>query len=486
MQIPFGEWLPDQPDHKQQGATVATNVYHTANTYKRFPSLVDYSSNTTSTDSKGAGSFRDNSNTVYNFVATRTNLYQLTSGAFTSRKASLTGDHDDFWTFTQFGEYIIASNGVDAVQYYLMGTSTNFAALTAIQTAGTAPVFRVSGVVRDFLVAGNIVGATNRIQWSGINDITVWSGKQSDSQDLPGSGGQVVAITSGEVGYVFRQNQIIRMDYVGGAVVFRLSVISPNRGAVYGRTVCQDNRQIFFYADDGFYQINGDQVIPIGVEKVNRFFDLNLNKAYADRICAAVDPFNQLAMWLFPSTANTTNTTGICDKIIIYNYATKKWSLAEASASTIFSQFVGAFTVELMDIISENLENINAALDTDYWSGGQQLLGAIDSDYKAAIFSGTSNECEVETAELELFPGLRSNITGVRPVVDATATVTVKARERLADTESETSSSSMVSSGINPVRKSGRYIRANVKVASGTKFNHAQGVDLIASRAGVR
>ena len=44
----------------------------------------------------------------------------------------------------------------------------------------------------------------------------------------------------------------------------------------------------------------------------------------------------------------------------------------------------------------------------------------------------------------------------------------------------------MVSSGINPVRKSGRYIRANVKVASGTTFNHAQGVDLVASRAGVR
>ena len=486
MQIPFGEWLPDQPEHNKQGANVANNVYHTQNTYKRFPSLVDYSSNTTSTDSKGAGSFRDNSNAVFNFVGTRTNLYQLASGAFTSRKASLTGTATDFWTFTQFGEYIIASNGVDAVQYYLMGTSTNFANLTAIQTAGTCPVFRVSGVVRDFLVVGNIVGATNRIQWSGINDITVWSGKQSDSQDLPGSGGRVVAITSGEVGYVFRQNQIVRMDYVGGNVVFRLSVISPNRGAVYGRTVCQDNRQIFFYADDGFYQINGDQVIPIGVEKVNRYFDLNLNKAYSDRICAAVDPFNQLAMWLFPSTANAANTTGICDKIIIYNYATKKWSLADASASTIFSQFVGAFTVELMDIISENLENIGAALDTDYWSGGQQLLGAIDSDYKAAIFSGTSNECEVETAELELFPGLRSNITGVRPVVDATATVTVKARERLADTETETSSSSMVSSGINPVRKSGRYIRANVKVASGTKFNHAQGVDLIASRAGTR
>ena len=486
MQVPFGEWLPDQPEHNKQGANVANNVYYAANTYKRFPSLVNYSSNTTSTDSKGAGSFRDNSNNVFNFVATRTNIYQLASGALTSRKASLTGAADDFWTFTQFGEYVIASNGVDAAQYYLMGTSTNFANLTAIQTAGTAPVFRVSGVVRDFLVVGNITNATNRIQWSGINDITVWSGKQSDYQDLPGSGGQVVAITSGEVGYVFRQNQIIRMDYVGGATVFRLSVISPNRGAVYGRTVCQDNRQIFFYADDGFYQINGDQIMPIGVEKVNRYFDLNLNKAYADRICAAVDPFNQLAMWLFPSTSNAANTTGICDKIIIYNYATKKWSLANASASTIFSQFVGAYTVELMDILSQNLENINAALDTDFWSGGQVLLGAIDSDYKASIFSGTANECEVETSEIEPFPGFRTNITGIRPIVDATATLTVKARERLADDESESSSVSMRNSGINPVRKSGRYIRANVKVPSGTTFTHAQGIDLVASRAGAR
>ena len=40
--------------------------------------------------------------------------------------------------------------------------------------------------------------------------------------------------------------KLVRMDYVGGATIFRLSVISPNRGAVYGRTVCQDNRRVFF------------------------------------------------------------------------------------------------------------------------------------------------------------------------------------------------------------------------------------------------
>ena len=250
MQVPFGEWLPDQPEHLNPGANVATNVYHTINSYKRFPSLVAYSANNMAKDSRGAGSFRDNTNTVYNFTASNSDIFQLSSGTFTSRKSSLSGGDTDYFTFTQFGQYVIASNGVDAPQYYLMGTSTNFANLSSIASAGTVPVFRVSGVVRDFFVTGNHTNKTNRIQWSGINDVSTWTGKQSDFQDLPGSGGQVVAITSGEVGYVFRQNQIIRMDYVGGAVVFRLSVISPNRGAVYGRTVCQDNRNVFFYSDD--------------------------------------------------------------------------------------------------------------------------------------------------------------------------------------------------------------------------------------------
>ena len=488
MQIPFGEWLPDQPEYLNPGANVANNVYFAAQSYKRFPSLVAYSSNNIGANSRGAGSFRDNSNNVFNFVAKNTDIYQLDGGTFTSRKGSLTGGNTDYFTFTQFGQYVVASNGVDAPQYYLMGTSTNFANLSSIASSGTVPVFKVSGVVRDFFVTGNHTNNSNRIQWSGINDLTTWEAgsKQSDLQDLPGSGGQIVHITSGEIGYVFRQNQIIRMDYVGGATVFRLSVISPNRGAVLGRTVCQDNRRVFFYADDGFFEINGDQVIPIGAEKVNRFFDEDLNKAFSDRICAAVDPFNQLALWLYPSASNTANTTGICDKVIIYNYATQKWSTADASASTIFSQFVGAYTVELMDVISENLDSINIALDTDFWNGGQLLLGAINNDFKAAIFSGTENEGTLETRELELFPGHRSSITNIRPIVDATSTVTVKSRERLADTATESSSSTMVSSGDNPVRQSGRYFKIKVITPSGSVWSHAQGVDINATKIGLR
>ena len=603
MQLPFGEWLPDQPDHLNPGATVATNVYHAQSSYKPVKGLVAYSGTSNVTqNAKGAGSFRDNTNTVFTFVATKETIYKLTSGTFTevgarnvklaTAKASctitvsdyanigasktitlkkndgstvvftsttgtasgtqfkvetnnnttatnlkttidahadftatvsdavvtvtraaignenltnvssdttrltttnfyggtpLTGSDTDYVTFTQFGQYVIASNGVDVPQYYLMGTSTVFHNLSTIASSGTPPTFQTSGVVRDFLVTGNIVGAKNRVAWSGINDIATWEAgvSSSDTQDLPGSGGQVVAITSGEVGYVFREDQIIRMDFVGGNVIFRFSVISPNRGAVYGQTVCQDNRQVFFYASDGFFQINGDQILPIGAEKVNRFFDGDLNKAYTDRITAAVDPFNTLAIWLYPSKDNP-NTTGVCDKLLIYNYVTQKWSVAKVKASQIFKQFVVANTVELMDIISENLDEINISLDTPFWTTGQLYLGAVDENFKAAIFSGTTLEAELETKETELFPGLRANVTGVRPIIDASSNVIIKTRDKLSDTVTSSSSSTINATGIAPVRQSGRYFRANVKIPAESIWNNAQGIDLTASQGGSR
>ena len=494
MQIPFGEWLPDQPDHLNPGATVATNVYHAQSSYKPVKGLVAYSGTSNVTqNAKGAGSFRDNTNTVFTFVGTKDNIYKLTSGSFASVKGSLTisGGDSDFFTFTQFGQFVIASNGVNPPMYYEMGTSTNFATLQTLANAqgiGTVPAkFKTSGVIRDFLVTGNIENAKNRVAWSGLNDISTWEAgvKSSDTQDLPGSGGQVVAITSGEVGYVFREDQVIRMDFVGGNVVFRFSVISPNRGAVYGQTVCQDNRQVFFYASDGFFQINGDQILPIGAEKVNRFFDGDLNKAYTDRITAAVDPFNTLAIWLYPSKDNP-NTTGVCDKLLIYNYVTQKWSVAKVKASQIFKQFVVANTVELMDIISENLDDINISLDTAFWTTGHLYLGAVDENFKAAIFSGKTLEAELETKEQEIFPGLRANVTGIRPIVDASANVTIKTRDKLADTVTTSTSSSMNETGINPVRQSGRYFRANVKIPAESIWTNAQGIDLTASQGGSR
>ena len=92
----------------------------------------------------------------------------------------------------------------------------------------------------------------------------------------------------------------------------------------------------------------------------------------------------------------------------------------------------------------------------------------------------------METDEIEGKPGVRLNITGVRPIIDADTTVVIKSREKLSDTVTESTSGNTTNSGINPVRSSGRYVRVNVKVSAGVGWNDAQGVDIIASQAGTR
>ena len=59
-------------------------------------------------------------------------------------------------------------------------------------------------------------------------------------------------------------------------------------------------------------------------------------------------------------------------------------------------------------------------------------------------------------------------------------------REKLSNTPVESIAGTTNASGLNPVRASGRYVRANVKVSAGTDWNHAQGIDIIAGEAGTR
>ena len=40
MQLPFGEWLPDLPDHINPGATQARNVFPAVNSYRPFPKYI--------------------------------------------------------------------------------------------------------------------------------------------------------------------------------------------------------------------------------------------------------------------------------------------------------------------------------------------------------------------------------------------------------------------------------------------------------------
>jgi hypothetical protein len=314
------------------------------------------------------------------------------------------------WRFTQFGNVLVAANGGNRLQGYNVNSSTNFSDLAA-----DAPQSRYVTVVRDFVVSGYVNDATirpNRVQWSALGDESSWANSattQADFQDIP-DGGAVVGLTGGEFGLVFMDRSIHRMSYVGSPLVFQFDNISRNQGCYEANSIIQYGGTSFFLSDNGFYACDGQQIIPIGNEKVNRFFFDNVDEGLLPLMSSAVDPARKLVIWAYASLSSAT-----VDKLLIYNYEIGKWTSGTTTASRIATSSTPSFTLEGLDVFG-NLEAIESSFDSRVWLGGKMQFAGV-KDTKIVTFSGANNTAYIETGDIEV-PGTTSAITMAKPIVD--------------------------------------------------------------------
>jgi hypothetical protein len=312
------------------------------------------------------------------------------------------------WRFTQFGNVIVAANGGNRLQGYNLDTSSTFQDLAA-----DAPASRYVTVVRDFVVSGYI-GSTfpNRVQWSALGDESSWTNSattQADFQDIP-DGGSVVGVTGGEFGLVFLDRAIHRMSYAGSPLVFQFDNISRNLGCYEANSIIQYGGTSFFLASDGFYACDGQQIIPIGNEKVNRYFYNDAEESLFNLMSVAVDPFRKLIVWSYVSTSSA-----VPDKLLIFNFQTNKWSSGTTSVSRVASSSSPAFTLEGLDVFG-TLEQISSSFDDRVWLGGKMQFAGV-KNAKIITFSGAPMTATIETGDIEV-PGTTSAITLAKPIVD--------------------------------------------------------------------
>jgi len=314
------------------------------------------------------------------------------------------------WRFTQFGNVLIAANGGNRLQGYNVNSSSTFQDL-----ASDAPQSRYVTVVRDFVVSGYVNSSTvypNRVQWSALGDESSWANSattQADFQDIP-DGGSVVGLTGGEFGLVFMDRSIHRMSYIGSPLVFQFDNISRNQGCYEANSIIQYGGTSFFLSDDGFYACDGQQIIPIGNEKVNRYFWSDVDDGAINLMSAAVDPFRKLVIWAYASQSSAT-----VDKLLIYNYQTNKWTSGTTDASRVASSSTPSFTLDGMDVFG-NLEQILSSFDDRVWLGGKMQFAGVRNT-KIVTFSGANNTAYIETGDIEM-PGTTSAITLAKPIVD--------------------------------------------------------------------
>jgi hypothetical protein len=475
--ITFGEWLPDQPG--LVGAlTVAKNVYPKAVGYGPFPDSVAYSESA-SEELNNIGAAIDSAGSTKIFAggSTRLFLFDSTDATLDDVSATTTGyTQSDRWRFVQFGENMIAANGVNKLQTYDLTTTAG----TFVELDSNAPAAKLLTVVRDFVVTANVPGSyPNRVQWSGINDPTTWSSSgvtQSDFQDIP-EGGEVRGLTGGEFGLLLLEKSIVRMSYVGTPLVFQFDTIARNIGCYETNSVVQWQGVTYFLSDDGFYACNGQAIEPIGAEKVNRFFFGDVVEANIGLMSAAIDPERNLVIWGYPSEFDVY-------RLLVYHIITKRWSIIDTNIDRVATSATPTATLEAIDVYNNNLDALGISLDSRVWVGGKILLAGVRDD-KIVIFSGNNKTAQIETSDLEN-QGQSSMLTMVKPLVDGgSADVSVAVRSVLSDPITYGTPVSANAENRAGFRSYGKYHRIRT-TPTGTLWTTAVGMDVELQPAGNR
>jgi hypothetical protein len=533
QRIAFKDWLPDQPSILDT-VSEANNVIPLAVGYGPFKSAVNYSGVATE-NLNNCFAAKVNAD-VSIFAGGSTKLFKVSATDLSMEDVSKASGYTGInrWQFVQFGNYTLASNGSEKIQYFDVNSSTDFADLAA-----AAPVAKYITVVRDFVVGANIGAGTYpaRVQWSDINDPTDWTAgaaSQSDYQELP-DGGDITGITGGEFGIVFLEKAIVRMSYLGSPLFFQFDTISRNVGCIEGGSIAQYGGVSYFLSDDGFYSCNGQQVTGIGSEKVDRYFFSNANIGDIDSISSAVDPERNLVIWNYTTVSGNR-------ALLIYNFETQKWCEADtdvdylstlattgttldgidtaynvtagsfvvgksytirsvgttnytligAVANTVGVLFtatgVGSGTGVAIDMTASaaaarTIDTLTTTLDDRLYAGGKFLFGGVRST-RIITFTGLPATATITTNDLEY--GYNSVLTLIRPSVDSgSANVSVASRRMLDDTITYSTSVSASQEGRCSVRSAGRYHRVSI-TPTGANWFSAIGLDLDYTEQGTR
>jgi len=474
--INFGEWTPDQPGITN-GLRRAENVYSKLVGYGALPTAVDYSlAASENLNNVVAGKTTAGATTV--FAGGSTKLFKLDTSDLSLDNVSKSGNYstptDQRFRFTQFGNVIVAANGFDKLQGFNLNSSSLFANLAA-----DAPEARYVTIVRDFVVSGYQSSYQNRVKWSALGDESSWTASattQADFQDIP-DGGSIVGVTGGEFGLILMDRSIHRMSYVGSPLVFQFDNISRNLGCYEANSIIQYGGTTFFLGDDGFYACDGQQIIAIGNEKINRFFFDNVDEGTLYLMSAAVDPTKKLIIWAYASNSSATP-----DSLLIYNFQTQRWTSGTTTVDRIASTSTPAVTLEGMDVYG-NLDTILTTFDSRLWLGGRLQLAGVDGA-KIVTFSGSNATAYIETGDIEV-PGSTSSITLVKPTVEGgSGSVALLSRRLLSESTTFGSQTAADAENRVSVRGVGRYHRLQLTPTG--SWTSAVGMDIDLSPLGTR
>jgi hypothetical protein len=475
--IPVGQWAPDSAGVDATVLFGATNVFPTASGYGPVRGLAPTGSALPS-EAKGGFGVQKSDLTWDFYAGTATKLYKFNSSAggwtdVSNPSATYSVAANAFWSFFTDGAKLYATHANAPLQFIDIDTGTQFA-----NVGGSPPLASIGAAVNEFIVLAGLTDDPFAVQWSSIGNPNEWTPglNLGDIQRFP-VGGPVTAFSGGEFGVVFQEQAIRSMVFApGSAEVFQFSKAEEGRGAVSAWSTVQIGARVFFVDRTGLFEFTGGQSQPIGTQRVNKWFNDNVNTSTFKKIQVVSDTRGHRVLFAVQTATGGTDAT-LLDKILVYDYALDKWSMLDIDVRVLFSTSLPAVS---LDSITTSLDDPSLpSLDSAVFAGGAPALAAFGPDNKMAFFEGDYLEATIETADFLAVRPNQAFVKGIRVDTDAAdVRAQIAVRQALSDPILWLRESQPNRRRFNPARARGRYHRAKIRIPGATTWTYLSALEV--------
>lgn len=465
--IPLAEFAPDRSMFDPSATSVILNAIPNAGGYGPMRNWAAINS-TLPAKCRGAVSVRKPDGSVATYAGTSARLYKYNSATFAWDNVTRTvgGDYavptEVDWSFTLFGNRLIATNGYDDNQYVDITTSNNFAALT------NSPKAYYCATVSDFLVLGRLTATPNAVAWSEVNNSEGWTPGYggSDQQSFP-EGGKVVGIVPFRGGFVVLQDDKLQIAARSDSqYVFSFpSTPLPNLGCFSPYSIVYTRDNFFWLSQEGFHM--GIEAKPIGTERVDEYLAKMASSRRTLRSC--YDPVRKVIWWLYETASGARRMLG-------YKWTLDKWTECDVNVDFIFPAIPPGTTIDGLSNFAATMDQLVYPWDSPFYQGsGLQALAGFNSAGKFGYFEGANLEATFETCDFNLKVGGNAFTNRFRLQTDAPTSLitgTVGSKASYGSATSYLIDAAAASNGFISRRKNGQTLRWRAKIASGD-WSHA-------------
>lgn len=445
--LPLTAFKPDNADMSSGFLKIARGCIKKEQGYGPAPSLIQVSDEIlpdfADVDALFVGTDTTSSNVYRTYAGNKSEIYEALGTPFTwtdvSKAGGYTTQAEERWRTAQFDENLFATNGNDPLQFVSVPAGGLYADVGA---TGLPLAARYIAVISDeHLVLGNLIvhptlgTANNGLQWSPFrNPFGDWTdiATRADASLIPNVG-EMTGLTGGEFGTALFRKGVVRIDYTPGASeTFQRNTISREVGCDVPASVLQVGHMTIWWSGSGWYAYNGNELIPIGREWVDKWTRDELRAGQEFRIQPAYDAQTRVARWLFTGQQSQGDVPNRC---LIW-----KPSLGQRGFTyqDIDAYALGDFIPPGTTLDANPYPTLDAdlpPLDDPFWTSGTRTAGAIDAEGKVATFNGSPADAVFTWAEGQLAPAAqRVQLNAALPITEGGApTISVAQRNVLND-----------------------------------------------------